>query len=144
MTAVEHRNARAEAFRIWWQEACVQIAASTQRTSCRAIKRVHRSNNLTRPLRNQAGSLSCVAGMEYVPAVCVGFERQAECPRSGGGAWPPSYLPRSSRSPFPGPSWIRRPTPASITETMPLPCRFLPGTWRVYLRWNNRGSGQFG
>jgi putative transposase len=27
MTAVEYRNARAKAFRIWRQETCVQIAA---------------------------------------------------------------------------------------------------------------------
>src|SRR5215217_1475596 len=50
MTAAQYRRARAEAFRVWRQETCVQMVASARRVSCRAVKRVHQPNNLAIPI----------------------------------------------------------------------------------------------
>jgi putative transposase len=52
MTAIEYRCTRAQACRICRQDTCVQITARTRGTSCRAIKRLDESDNLTMPSGN--------------------------------------------------------------------------------------------
>jgi hypothetical protein len=50
MTAARYRRARAEAFRVWREETCVRMAASTSKPSRRSTQRDHSLNNLAMPL----------------------------------------------------------------------------------------------